>query len=99
MALLRKNIISALIFALCLLFNAGCIENDLPYPVVELQITSIEIEGVKSQPVIDEVTRTVSVELYEQTDIENVRISSVTYAFTYVCDIVALSGLYLADRG
>lgn len=79
MALLRKNIISALIFALCLLFNAGCIENDLPYPVVELQITSIEIEGVKSQPVIDEVTRTVSVELYEQTDIENVRISSVTY--------------------
>ena len=79
MALLRKNIISALAFALCLLFNVGCIENDLPYPVVELQITSIEIEGAKSQPVIDEVTRTVSVELYEQTDIENVKINSVTY--------------------
>ena len=57
----------------------ACIENDLPYPVVELQIKSIAIEGIVGQPAIDEVNRTVTVELQEQTDIQNVRISAVEY--------------------
>lgn len=57
----------------------SCIENDLPYPVVELQIKSIAIDGIVGQPAIDEVNRTVTVELQEQTDIQNVRISAVEY--------------------
>jgi hypothetical protein len=57
----------------------ACIENDLPYPVVELQIKSIAIDGIVGQPAIDEVNRTVTVELQEQTDIQNVRISAVEY--------------------
>lgn len=64
---------------LCALCFAGCIKNDLPYPVVELQITSIGVEGIIGEPAIDEVGRTVTVELEEQTDIQNVNITSVTY--------------------
>ena len=62
-----------------MLLGVGCIKNDLPYPVVELLITSIEIEGALTPPVIDEVAHTVEVELEEQTDIQNVEISSVAY--------------------
>lgn len=57
----------------------ACIENDLPYPVVELQIKSIAVEGIVGQPAIDEASRTVTVELQEQTDIQNVKITAVEY--------------------
>lgn len=67
------------IVAVCIFLLAGCIKNDLPHPVVDLQITSIDIDGIIGSPVIDEVGRTVTVELYEQTDIQNVEIKSVTY--------------------
>ena len=67
------------IVAVCIFLLAGCIKNDLPHPVVDLQITSIDIDGIIGSPVIDEVGRTVTVELYEQTDIQNVEIKSVTH--------------------
>ena len=58
---------------------AGCIENDIPYPVVELQITSLQADGVIGEPLIDEVNRKVTLTLEESTDIENVNITSVAY--------------------
>ena len=68
-----------LLAVLLTLTFVGCIENDLPYPVVKLHITSIDVEGVIGEPVIDESARKVTVELHEQTDIQNVEISGVTY--------------------
>ena len=41
----------------------GCIENDVPYPIVKLDIVSIEAEGLKSQPVINATNNTVELEL------------------------------------
>ena len=64
---------------LCGLSLVGCIKNDLPYPVVELQITSIDVEGIIGTPTIDEVGRVVTLELEEQTDIQNVEINAVNY--------------------
>lgn len=75
----RMKIFLNFVTMLCALCFAGCIKNDLPYPVVELQITSIGVEGIIGEPAIDEVGRTVTVELEEQTDIQNVNITSVTY--------------------
>ena len=68
-----------LLAVLLTLTFVGCIENDLPYPVVKLHITSIDVEGIIGEPVIDESARKVTVELHEQTDIQNVEISGVTY--------------------
>ncbi len=62
------------------LMAVGCIKNDLPYPVVELQITSIAAEGLIGEPVIDETNHIVTLTLDEKTDIENVTISAVGYS-------------------
>ena len=40
--------VGALMFVL-----GGCIENDVPYPVVKLDVLSVEAEGTKSAPVVD----------------------------------------------
>ena len=76
---MKRHILSILSLALIMLTLGGCIKNDLPYPVIDLQITSIDIEGTLSAPVINESAHTVSVELAEQTDIQNVNIKSVSY--------------------
>ncbi|MBQ2141751.1 MAG: hypothetical protein II204_01210, partial [Alistipes sp.] len=54
----------ALMFVLC-----GCIENDIPYPVIKLDIVSIEAEGLKSAPAINAQDHTVELELKETADI------------------------------
>ena len=56
----------------------GCIENDIPYPIEVLDILSLEAEGVKSQS-IDVPSKSVKLELEEQTDIRNVNITAVTF--------------------
>ena len=77
--LFRRNILTTIAIILCSLLLVGCIKNDLPYPVVELKIKSIAIEGIIGEPMIDEAQRTVVVELPEQTDIQNVNITAVEY--------------------
>jgi len=54
----------------------GCIENDIPYPVVECVIKSIAAEGLSGDPIIDRATRTVTLPLEETTDIQNVVITA-----------------------
>ncbi|MBO7198517.1 MAG: PCMD domain-containing protein [Alistipes sp.] len=56
---------------------ASCIENDIPYPVVKLDIVSLEADGLLSEPVIDAAAHTVKLELEETTDIRKVNISNV----------------------
>ena len=56
------------------LMVSSCIENDIPYPVVELEITKMEGEGFMTR-LIDRESRTVYLKLDEQTDLRRVRIS------------------------
>lgn len=42
---------------------AGCIENDLPYPVVEIAIEAIEAEGLDGEPVISAAQQSVTLPL------------------------------------
>lgn len=55
---------------------ASCIKNDVPYPVVALNILGVEGEGFKVYN-IDEQTRVVTLELDETTDLRNVHITAV----------------------
>ena len=65
--------------ALCLpAFFAGCIHNDLPYPVVTINIEAIEAEGLDGAAQINAAQQTVILPLLETTDIRNVHITSVT---------------------
>ena len=67
--------------ALCLMLimGVGCIENDIPYPVIKLDILSLEAEGLKSAPKIDATKKSVVLELEETADIRNVKITNVTF--------------------
>lgn len=58
------------------LFLASCIENDIPYPVVDLSIQGIEGEGFTVSS-IDALQKVVTLTLDEKTDIRNVRIDKV----------------------
>lgn len=73
---MRRRILCSTIGLAALL--AGCIENDLPYPVVEIAIEAIEAEGLDGQAEINAARQTVTLPLSETTDIRNVRITSVT---------------------
>lgn len=55
---------------------AGCIKNDIPYPVVKLEILGLDVEGTTEAPVIDVATHSVALSLAETTDIRNVKINS-----------------------
>lgn len=70
----------ALLAGLCAVaFAPGCIENDIPYPVVPLEILAIEGEGFTcSVKDIDPVTHTATLQLDEVTDIRKVAITGIT---------------------
>ena len=56
------------------LMVSSCIENDIPYPVVKLEITKIEGEDFMTR-LIDRESRTVYLQLDEQTDLRRVKIT------------------------
>ena len=57
---------------------SGCIENDLPLPVVVPKITSMEVDGASSV-VINSEKQNVHITLNEQTDIQKTNISSIAF--------------------
>lgn len=60
-----------------LLSFTACIENDIPYPVVKLDILSLKAEGLKGEPKIDATAHSVELTLEETTDIRSVNITDV----------------------
>lgn len=72
-----KSLYKYLLASLFTVVLAGCIENDIPRPIIKLDILSFEVEGAKSAPLIDPATHSVSFELEETTDIRNVHVGEV----------------------
>lgn len=58
----------------CLSFLAGCIENDIPFPVVEADIVAFEVRGQLEAAVIDNTQQTVKVNIADTVDMRNVRL-------------------------
>lgn len=76
-----------LLFILCIIFLAcSCaIRNDIPYPIVEADILSIEVEGQcapsdggSSQASINKKERTVTLYVDDTVDLENLKINKLT---------------------
>ncbi|MFR9620580.1 MAG: PCMD domain-containing protein [Rikenellaceae bacterium] len=57
----------------------SCIENNIPYPIVELYITDIEGEGFEVKSVNSQ-DRAIVLDLEERTFIESVQINAVSYS-------------------
>lgn len=73
----RLNRLCPVVFGtLFAIMAVGCIHNDIPYPRIQANITSLVVEG-QSQPVlIDTIERIATVYLDEQTDIASVPVIS-----------------------
>lgn len=67
---------------------SGCIENDIPYPVIKLDILGVEVEGLKSQPIINATDHTVKLELEETTDMRHVNINSISVTEGAQADVI-----------
>lgn len=85
---MRVKLLILSLFTALSVFIVGCISNDIPYPVIELSINKIEGEGFTSY--IDISTRTVELELEEQTNRAAVEISAaeITDQATSTVDLV-----------
>ncbi|MBR4951947.1 MAG: PCMD domain-containing protein [Alistipes sp.] len=73
-----KRYIKYLTLALLSVVSLGCIENDIPYPVVKLEILGVEAEGLTSPAKIDVANKSVTLEFEETTDIRNAVITDIT---------------------
>ena len=58
----------------CLIFAAGCIKNDIPYPHKLGKITAFEVQGQVGSAVIDSLARTVAVSVADTVDLSDVRL-------------------------
>lgn len=79
----RKTIIALFVaFAL-----ASCIKNDLPKPVVDLYIASLDVEGTSGEIVLDRSTYTATIPLAEETNIEQVQFKTITFGSDVITNI------------
>lgn len=86
--------ISVISVVLFFTFLTGCIKNDIPYPKIAQNITSLAAEGETKASLIDSLAFDVSIWLDETVDIENVRFTEFTYTPGAECDVNLLEGTY-----
>ncbi len=88
-----KRIFKIFLPAFCIIL-AGCIKNDIPYPHIEQNITSLAAEGELKPASIDSISSTAIVYLDETVDIENVRFTKYTISEGAETDPDLLQGTY-----
>lgn len=81
---MKYNILTSAVGTVSIVFSLfllnGCIENDIPYPYVEGEITSVEVEGMNGSPEIKKATRSIVIEVNDQVDTHNLRITKLQVA-------------------
>ena len=82
-----------LIYTVALLGLAGCITNDIPYPVIEPNIVSLDVEGSKNVD-IDYNSRIITIHMTETFDLRSVEIKSVEFDNPLVTSSVQLIGIH-----
>ena len=82
--MMNRRIIIALFAVVAL---ASCIKNDLPKPVVDLYIATLDVEGTDGEIVLDRSTYTATVPLAEETNIEAVKFNSITFGAEVVTNV------------
>ena len=73
------------LFSALALFS--CIENDIPKPVVDLFIASLDVEGASGNIVLDRASYTATIPLAEEINIEAVQFKTITYGTDVVTNV------------
>lgn len=84
-----KRKVYRVLLAVALLLTSGCIENDIPYPLIFGGIQSIEIEG-GSDVKIDATNQLITVTISDTVDLRSVEVLSIV--FTTDCSSTLSSG-------
>ncbi len=84
-----KRLVCRVLLAVAVLLSSGCIENDIPYPLIFGGIQSIEIEG-GSDIKIDATNQLISVTISDTVDLRDVEVLSIV--FTTECSSTLGSG-------
>lgn len=79
--------------AAALFCMAGCITNDIPYPVVVPNITSLSADGAEKVE-IDYDACKVTIYVSEDTDLRTINISEVAFDHTMVTSSISLTGVH-----
>jgi hypothetical protein len=66
---------------------ASCIKNDLPKPVVDLFIASLDVEGTSGDIILDRSTYTATIPLAEETNIEAVKFDTITFGSEVITNV------------
>ncbi len=81
---MNRRIIITLFSALAL---ASCIKNDLPKPVVDLYIASLDVEGASGEIILDRSTYTATIPLAEEINIEQVQFKTISFGADVVTNV------------
>ena len=81
---MNRRIIITLFAAMAL---ASCIKNDLPKPVVDLYIASLDVEGASGEIVLDRSSYTATIPLAEEINIEAVQFKSISFGADVVTNV------------
>lgn len=73
---------------------SGCIKNDLPYPRIQQNITTISAEGQEKGALIDSANLYATIYLKETTDIRNVHFDSFSVSEGGTADPDLMEGVY-----
>lgn len=85
---------------LLLAATTSCIKNNLPYPRIQANFTSLTVEGQLQDATIDSVARTVTLYLDEAVDITDVRATGVSFSpagVTWADSAAFFTGVNLTD--
>lgn len=74
----HRRVLAAAIAAMTLIILGGCIHNDIPYPRIQANFRSINVEGQISGAVIDSINCTVALTLGEDVDPYAVKVMDYT---------------------
>lgn len=75
---MRTSFISCVVVLCSVWLCTSCIKDDIPYPVIPLQILTFEVEGQEGNVIIDKATRTVTVPLQESANLKKVIVKHCT---------------------
>lgn len=71
-----KHLLKYILFFLFATTLGSCLKNDIPYPRIQANFLSFEVDGSLKSAEVDSVNKVVTVYLKESTDIKNVRVSA-----------------------
>ncbi len=91
---MKKTALYILLMAVAGVVMVGCIKNDLPYPRIQQNITSIVADGESKAALIDSVNFSATLYLDERTDIQKVSFSEFSVSEGGVADPDLAEGEY-----